>query len=200
MARNFGLITLLWKNNAWYITKPRCFSPVLSIHTSTWITLQLYCPSISFAKTSTQKSAIWDTVFKSEIVLLACNLFYLTTAEAKQTSYHHLCPLCPLSFSWCHQSLYSRVGLGVKPLRTESVDYFKCVSTFLCVLKAYEKGYNMTASNTRGLDLMTQRGPLEPYTPNHLWIVSAITIGSNLIVYFLEQVKLNSTGFLQVQG
>lgn len=47
---------------------------------------------------------------------------------------------------------------------------------------------------------MTQRSPLEPYTPNHLYIVSAITIGSNLIVYFLEQVKVNSTGFLQVQG
>lgn len=82
----------------------------------------------------------------------------------------------------------------------QSVDYFKCVPTFLCVLKAYGKGYDMTASNTRGLDLMTQRGPLEPYIPNHLCIVSTITIRTNLIVYFFEQVKVNSTGFLQVQG
>lgn len=89
------------------------------------------------------------------------------------------------------------MGLGVKPFRTESVDYCKCVPTFLYALEAYEKGYNMTASNTRGLDLMTQRGPLEP---NHLCIVYAITVGSNLIVYFLEQAKINSTGFLQVQG
>lgn len=86
------------------------------------------------------------------------------------------------------------MGLGVKPFRTESVDYYNCVTTFLYVLKAYEKSYNMTASNTRGLDLMTQRGP------NHLCIVSAITVGSNLIVYFSEQVKVNSTGFFQVQG
>lgn len=72
--------------------------------------------------------------------------------------------------------------------------------TFLFVLKAYGKGYDMTASNTRGLDLMTQRDPLKPYIPNHLCIVSTITIGCNLFVYFFEQVKLNSTGFLQVQG
>lgn len=89
------------------------------------------------------------------------------------------------------------MGLDVKPFRTESVDYYKCVPTFLYALKAYEKGYNMTASNTRTLDLMTQRGPLEP---NHLCIVYVITVSSNLIVYFLEQVKVNATGFLQVQG
>lgn len=51
----------------------------------------------------------------------------------------------------------------------------------------------MTASNTRGLDLMTQRGPLEPYTPNDQCITFTITIGPNLIVYFFEQVKVNST-------
>ena len=38
---------------------------------------------------------------------------------------------------------------------------------FLHGLQAYEKDYDMTASNTRGLDLMTQRGLLKPYTPNH---------------------------------
>lgn len=129
-----------------------------------------------------------------------CSLLHLTTAIAKQT--YLSSPLSSLSPGPLLVSSASlqRGGLDVEPFRTESVDYFKCVPTFLCVLKAYGKGYDMTASNTRGLDLMTQRGPLEPYIPNHLCIVSTITIRTNLIVYFFEQVKVNSTGFLQVQG
>lgn len=54
----------------------------------------------------------------------------------------------------------------------------------------------MTVSSTRGLDLMTQRGPLELYNPNHKSIVFTVPAGTNFIVYFFELVKVNSTIWL----
>lgn len=100
-------------------------------------------------------------------MLLASNFLHLKFTTAKQTYLSSLlsspAPGPLLVSSICLQ----QGGLGVKPFRVGSVDYYKCVPTFLHGLKAYEKDYNMTASNTRGLDLMTQIGPLEPYTPNH---------------------------------
>lgn len=53
-------------------------------------------------------------------------------------------------------------GLGVKPFRAGSADYYKSAPTCLQGLKTYEKDYDLTASNTRGVDLMTQRVPFEP--------------------------------------
>ena len=143
------------------------FHQSLSIRRSPWITLPPCCPSSSFAKTCTQKPATWDTICRLWITLLASNFLHLTITAAKQTYLSSLLSsLAPgplLVSSICLQ----QGGLGVKPFRAGSVDYYKCVPMFLHGLKANERDYGMTASNTRGLDLMTQRGPLEPYTPNH---------------------------------
>lgn len=89
-------------------------------------------------------------------------------------------------------------GLSVKPFSAGSADYYKSVPTFLHGLQTYEKDNDLAASNTRGLDLMTQRGPFEPCALNYQCTSS--TVGPNLIVYFFEQVKVNSTGLLEVQG
>lgn len=97
------------------------FHQSLSIHRSLWITLPLYCPSSSFAKTCAQKPATGDTICRLWITLLASNFFHLTITTAKQTYpsslLSSLAPRPLLVSSICSQ----QGGLGVKPFRAGSV-------------------------------------------------------------------------------